>query len=318
MMRFEKKVAILGGALGALLLLWVAGAIFSPERRAARSQSDSLIAGKAADAASIELGAPRLRLVKESGAWFLEEGGAKLPAQASRVESFIKAVAEINRLKPVARSKDAWKNLELDEATAKPVLIKDGKGVAICDFVMGGYAPAGGDVYVRAAGSDASFAVAGSFAQYVSASRTTWLDLRVLGGSIPETDVEALSLKASLALDGADKPPVSLDYSLRRKAEGWEGIAGTIDPQAVSSLLRAVLAIEGVDIVASPPASAFTPVKGRIEISLGNGVSRVLEVGSDAGDGRFHLRVAGGGYVYAVSAYSLRNAFKAPAELLVK
>jgi hypothetical protein len=279
MMRYEKKVALLGGSLACLLVLWGAGMLFSPERRAARSQSETLIAGKLEDVAAIELGSPRIRLAKESGAWFLVEGGVKLPVQGPRVGSFLEAVAAVKRLKPAAKSKDAWKNLELDEGRAKPVLIRDGRGVTVGDFALGGYGPTGGEVYLRIAGSDAAYAAEGSFAHYVTATRNSWLDLRVIPGPVPETDVESISAKASVELDGAGKAPLSLNYSIRRSGEGWEGIAGAIDPSAVSTMLRSLLAIEGEDVLASPPASAFTPVAARIELSLGNGGSRVLEVG---------------------------------------
>jgi len=318
MIRYEKKVAILGASLIGLLALWAAGTLFAPERRAARAQSEKLLEGKLEDVASIELGSPKLSLVKESGAWFLAEGGAKLPVKAERVASFLETLAEPRRLKPAAKSKEAWKNLELDEGRAKPVLIRDGRGAAVGDFALGGYGPTGGEVYMRRAGSDIAYAVDGSFAHYVSATRSSWLDLRVLPGPFPETDVEAISVQASVKLDGEGKAPLALNYSLRRKGEGWEGLDGALDTAAVSAMLRSILALEGEDIIASPPASAFSPVAGRVELSFGNGVSRVLELGSSAGDGRFHLRLAGGSYVYAASAYSIRTALKEPSALLAK
>jgi hypothetical protein len=318
MMRYERKVAILGGSLAALLAIWGAGAIFSPERNAARAESRKLLLGKAEDAASLELGSPKLSLAKEGGAWYLLEGGAKLPAQESRIKSFLEALAAVKSLKPMAKTQEAWKSLELDEGKAKPVLVKDGKGKAMADFAIGGFGPTGGEVYLRLAGSEASFSAEGSFASYAASSRASWLDLRVLPGPLPESDVEALALKAGIALDGVAKPKLVLEYGLRRQPNGWAGVPGLIDPVAVSALLRSLLNLEGEDMVAAPPAGAFSPVAARIELSLGNGGSKVLEVGAQAGEGRFYIRLAGRPYVYTVSAYGLRNALKAPADLLVK
>jgi len=316
MTRYEKKVALLGGSLALLLAIWGAGLLFSPERNAARSESKKLFNGKIEDAATIELGDPKIALSREGGAWFLVEGSTKLPAQESRIKSFLEASEAVKRLRPMAKSKDAWKSLALEEGKAKPVLVRDGKGRAMADFAVGGYGPTGGEVYVRLADSEAAYAAEGSFASYASSARKSWLDLRVIPGPLPETDVESLSIRASLALDGAGKPPLSMDYSLKREKEGWSGIAGSIDAVTVNSLVRSILNLEGEDIVAAPPASAFTPVAARIELSLGSGVSKVLEVGSSAGEGRYYLRMAGSGYVYSVSTYGLRNALKPPAELL--
>lgn len=317
MMRYEKKVTILGGSLILLLAIWAAGIVFSPEKRAARSESRSLLSGKIEDAAAIDIGISKVSLAKEGSSWFLVDGTAKLPAQESRIKSFLEAAQSVKRLRPMAKSKDAWKSFELDEGKAKPVLVRDAKGKAIADFSLGGYGPTGAEVYLRMGGSDSAYAADSAFASYVTSGRKSWLDLRVMP-TIPENDVEALAVKSSIALDGAGKPQLNLDYAIRRGKDGWSGIAGNIDSVAVSSLLRALLNLEGEDIETSPPAQAFTPVSARFEISLGNGGSKVVEVGGQAGDGRFYLRLAGSNYVYAVSAYGIRNALKKPADLLVK
>lgn len=316
MMRYEKKVAALGGSLALLLAIWGAGTLFSPERRATRAESKKLLSAKAEEAASISIGA--LSLVKESGAWFIAESGVKLPVQESRVKSFLETASSVNRLKPMGKTKAAWASFELDEAKAKPVLVKDGKGRTLADFAIGGYAATGGEVYLRLAGSEVSYAVDGAIASYAGSDKRSWLDLRAMPGLLPEADVEAVSIRASIALDGAGKPPLALDYSLRRSEKGWEGIPGAIDGVAVSALIRSVLTIEGEDIVAAPPPDAFSPVAARIELSLGKGGSKVLEVGKAAGEGRFYLRLAGGQYVYELSAYGLRNALKKPADLLMQ
>ena len=316
MMSYERKVAWLGGSLALLLAIWGAGLLFSPERRTARAESRSLLAAKAEEAASISIGG--LGLSKEAGSWFLAEGSGKLPVQESRVRSFLEAAAAVKRLRPQAKTKAAWESFELDEARAAAVLVKDAKGKVLADFALGGYATAGGEVYLRLAGSEASYSAPSAIASYVRGDRSSWLELRVLPGPLPEADVESLSLRASLALDGPGKPGLALEYALKRSEQGWSGLAGQVDAVAVSSLLRSILNLEAEDILLSPPASAFSPVAARIELSLGNGGTRVLEVGAPAGEGRFYLRLAGGPYVYAVSAYGLRNALKRPADLLVK
>jgi hypothetical protein len=331
-MRHEKKVAVLAGTTALLLVIWTLGLVFSPERVAARAESLKLLQGSPGDAASIEIsGQDRLSFAKEGGAWYLVQGaaptapgaaaaaaqGVRLPADASRMTSFLEAVGGVKRLRPLARSREAWAGFQLDEAKGKRVVVKDGKGRAIADFWVGGYGPTGTEVYLRRSSSDESYAVSSGVASYLGYGRKSWLDLRVLP-TFPETDVQSLAFKASIPLDGKGKAPVELQYRITREREGWKGPSGALDAVAAESLVRALIGLQGEDISASPPPSAFTPVSARIDIELGAGTSKVLEVGSAAAEGRYFLRLAGSPLVFEVSAYSLRAILKPLGELVPK
>ncbi len=338
MMRHEKKVAILAGATAALLAIWALGLVFSPERVAARAESLKLLQGSVADAAGIEIaGSEKLAFAREGASWSLvpdlgaaggatAAGGAapaaagssvRIPADASRISSFLDAVAGVNRMRPLARSREAWAGFQLDEAKAKHVVVKDQKGRAIADFWVGGYGPTGSEVYLRRSAADDSFAVASGLASYLSYGRKNWLDLKVLP-TFPETDVQSLSFRAALALDGKGKPPVSLQYRMTRDKEGWKGPQGALDAVAAESLVRALIGLQGEEVAMALPASAFSRIDARVDIELGSGTARSLEVGSASGEGRFYLRLAGSGLVYEVSAYSLRAILKPLAELAPK
>jgi hypothetical protein len=319
-MRYEKKVIVLSSLLAALLLAWAAGLVFSPERVAARSESVRLVAGKAAEVASITLRSPggaSIELAKQGALWVLVDGTARLPAQAQRVSSFLDELASVSRLKRVASSKDSWSGFQLDEAQAKRATLKDAAGKTVADILVGGYGPTGSEVYLRRAEQDASYSAESGLASYMGYGRSSWLDLRVLA-SIKEADIQSLALKSSIALDGAGKPLLALDYALSREGKTWKSGAAQIDAEAVASLLRSLVGLQGEDYVASPPAGAFAKVDARISLELGTGQSRLLEVGAAAGDGRFYARLDGGGLVFTLSSYSLRGAFKSLAELAPK
>jgi len=317
-MKYERKVIYLSSALAVLLLVWAAGLVFSPERVAARSESARLLAGKAADVASISLkgspGGAAIELAKSGESWVLLDGAARLPAQAQRVSSFLSELSSVSRLHVVARSKDSWAGFQLDEAQAKRATLKDASGKVLGDIYVGGYGPTGSEVYLRREGTDLSYTADSGLASYLGYGRSTWLDLRILG-AIKEADVQSLATKCSIALDGKGKAALILDYSLRRDAKGWKAGAAEIDPEAAASLLRAIVGIQGEDYVAQAPASAFAKVDARVSLELGSGQSRVLEVGAEAGDGRFYARVAGESLVFTLSSYSLRGVLKSLAEL---
>jgi hypothetical protein len=319
-MRYEKKVFILTGLLAALLLIWGAGLLFSPERRAARAESVRLLSGKAADVASISLkatGGATIELAKSGDAWFLVDGQARFPAQATRVSAFIDEIAGLARLKSVAKSKDSWAGFQLDDAQAKRATLKDASGKVLADLYVGGYGPTGSEVYLRRALSDASYSAETGIASYMGYGRSTWLDLKVLG-DIKDSDVQSFALKCAIVLDPKVKAPLSLDYSLSRDAQGWKSGAAQIDAEAASALLRSIVGLQGEDFVASPPPDAFAKSAASIRLELGSGKSVVLEVGSAAGSGRFYARVEGRSLVFLASSFNLRNCLKSLSDLAKK
>jgi Domain of unknown function (DUF4340) len=319
-MRYEKKVSLLIGLLAALLLIWAAGLFFSPERMAARAESARLLSGKAADVASISLkaaGGANIELAKSGEAWFLVDGQAKFPAQATRVSAFIDEVAGLSRLKSVAKSKDSWAGFQLDDAQAKRATLKDASGKVLADVYVGGYGPTGSEVYLRRSLSDTSYSAETGIASYLGYGRSTWLDLKVFG-DIKEPEVQSFAVKCGIALDPKAKTLLSLDYSLSRDAQGWKAGAAQIDADAASSLLRSILGLQGEDYVASPPPDAFAKSAARIRLDLGSGKAIALEVGAPAGTDRFYARVEGKSLIFLASSFNLRNCLKSLADLAKK
>jgi hypothetical protein len=319
-MRYEKKVIVLTSVLAGLLLIWAAGLFFSPERMAARSESAHLLSGKGSDVAFVSLkgtAGAAIELSKSGSDWFLQDGAAKFPVQATRVSSFIDALSGVARLKVVARSKDSWAGFQLDDAQAKRATLKDASGKILCDLYVGGYGPTGAEVYVRRPLSDVSYTAETGIASYLGYGRSTWLDLRVLG-DLKEADVQSFAVKSSIALDGKGKSALNLDFSLRRDAKGWKAGAAQIDADAVSALLRSILGLQGEDYVAVPPADAFAKIDARINLELGSGRSVALEVGGASGSDRFYARVEGKSLVFLVSSYNLRNCLKSLSDLAAK
>jgi hypothetical protein len=335
-MRYEKKVVVLSSAFAALLVIWALGLVFSPDRAQARSESGRLLSGKAADVAAVSIqepgGAP-IELAKSGSSWILSDGSAKFPVQAGRVSSFLDDVAAVSRLHPVARSRESWANLELGDAQAKRASLKDAKGKVLADFYVGGYGPTGSEVYIRRSGSDASYSAETGIASYFTGGRSGWLDLKVMG-DLRESDVQSFSVKSDIALDAKAKAHTKLDYELRRDGKGWKlankvGAANSVgdashagaalDAEAASALLRTIVGLQGEDYVSVPPADAFSPILARVDLELGTGKSKVLEVGSKASgaagsDARFYARIADGP-AFLVSSYSLSSILKNPGDL---
>jgi hypothetical protein len=335
-MRYEKKVVVLSSVFAALLVIWALGLVFSPDRAQARSESGRLLPGKAAEVAAIliqESGSGPIELVKSGSSWVLSDGSAKFPVQTAHLSSFLDDVAAVSRLRPIAWSRGSWSNLELGDAQAKRATLKDAKGKVLADFYVGGYGPTGSEVYIRRSGSDASYSAETGIASYFTGGRSGWLDLKVMG-DLRESDVQSFSVKSDIALDAKAKAHTKLDYELRRDGKGWKiangvgaasvvGAAGhagdTLDAEAASALLRTIVGLQGEDYVSAPPADAFSPILARVDLELGTGKAKVLEVGSKASgaagsDARFYARLADGP-VFLLSSYSLSSILKSPGDL---
>ena len=319
-MRYKKKVIVLSSILAALLLIWAAGLLFSPDRVAARAESLRLLSGKASDVAAISLkslSGASIELARSGSAWTLVDGSARLPVQVQRVASFIDELASVSRLHVVARSKDSWAGFQLDEAQAKRASFKDASGKMLADIMVGGTGPTGSEIYLRRVDSDVSYSAESGLLSYMGYGRSTWLDLRMLAG-VKESDVQSMAIRCSLSLDGTGKPVLSLDYSLRRDGKGWKAGAAQIDAEAATSLVRSMTALQGEDYVVTIPVDAFAKVEAKISLELGNGQAKVIEIGSAAGDNRFYARINGDALAFTISSYSLRGVLKNLSDLAPK
>jgi hypothetical protein len=318
-MTFKTKVMALSASLTVLLLIYGAGILFSPERSAARLESGRLLSGKTSEVASLSLGGEAgetaLEFRKESSSWALLDSGQELPVQDSRIEGFLSDLAAVKRLSPRSGGKANLASFGLDAGKGRRVVVKDGGGKTLADFTLGGFGPTGQDVYVRLGSREEVYAADAGFSSWLREGRGSWLNLRVFAAPIKAEEVEALSMAAKLPLDGPGKAPTEASWNASRKDGGWAGSRPDMAPVLVESVLRSILNLEGQDMSALPPADAFSPVLGRIELSLGSGAKRVIEVGREAGGERLYLRAQASPYVYLVSAYSLKNVFR-PAEAL--
>ncbi len=327
MMRYEDKVKWLSGALVVLLLVWGLGEFFSPERVAARTETGTLLANKADAAADImvSVGTSSLHLQKNGGLWQVMDGGDALPAQASRVDAFLSALAKSGHRRPVAKAADAWKNLGLDEAQAKSLKIADAKGRVLLDLKAGNRGPTGSGLYVRFASSNDSWLIDADISSWLVADRGSWLDLRVWRDQLGSDKVQSASATADVDFGAqaaapsgsaaAKKAPAHrVSWSFERVADGWKGGSPAPDAVTVESMLRAALNLEAVDLAAHAPAGAFDKIVATLTLSLGTGATRVVEVGAPASDGRYWVRTSDNGQAsalsYQVSTWSLASIFK--------
>ena len=335
MMSYRNKVMLLSSALAVLLLVYAGGLLFAPERNAARAEAGKLLAGKAADVASFTIGgaggSPSMDFEKGAEGWALMEEGEALPVQAGKIDAFLAALSGVSRLSPRSEGQGDLAGFGLGADAGVRITAKAASGKALADFVLGGLGPTGTEAYVRLRGVGPVYAATSDFASYVREGRAGWLDLRIFATPIRLEDVESVRMSARLELGAgsaaggaaagggaSSRAPVIAEWTASRKDGGWAGKTGAYDAVAVESTLRSIVNLSGQDIVAMPPADAFANPQSRIELGLGTGGTRAIEIGRDAGNGTFYLRAQGSSFVYLVSAYALMNAVRPESALASK
>jgi len=320
-MTYKNKVIALSSTLAGLLLIYAGGLLFSPDRLRDRAESGKLLAGKSADAALVSIssgpGSP-MSFKKDSGAWTLEEDGASLPVQSSRVEALLSSLAEVKSLSLRSSSRSSWNDFGLDETRGKRVVVKNAAGKSLADFYAGSYGPTGSQIYVRLAGKDAVYAVSGDFGSYIEGGRASWLSRALFKDGPKPEDVQSVDYGSSLDLSGAIKAKAkAVAWSAVRNGGNWTVKAGSgasngaaVTGETVDAVLRSALSLEGDDMKAVVPPEAFAKTQASIAMHLGSGKTVSFEVGGAAADGLFYARCSSSPYVYEVSRYSLANVLR--------
>jgi hypothetical protein len=283
------------------------------------AEAGRLLAGKSADVAAMSIkpaGGAELSFVREGKAWSISDGGLKLPVDPVRVESFLDAVAAVNRLS-ICSDGGELSAYGLDGAEASVVVLKSDKGVELASFSVGRTDALGKALYVKLAPKPAVYSVEAGFDSMLKGGRSAWLDLRLSANPAKVEDVQSISVDSRFPTDLSGKPAKSFAWTASRKDGGWSTAGETLDAMSVESTVRTAINLEASDIALAAPADAFAPVLARVELSLGSGKKSVIEIGKSAGPQSYYLRTPDSPWTYTVSAYSLGNIMR-PEEALRK
>ena len=161
-----QQFAILAGTT--LVSVLAAAILYSVTNRwsQGRVEGAALVPGlarqeKAIAAVEIVQGEKKVTLERSGEQWKIKER-AGYPASAERVSVLLNGIARSEMIEPKTASKDRWKQLDLDDPTAKDakargVRILDGKGKPIAEVVLGksrydAFGSGKGGIYVRRQG----------------------------------------------------------------------------------------------------------------------------------------------------------------------
>ncbi len=319
-MRYPEKLKALLVLDILLVLAIAAGTALSAGARSARASRGRLLDADPELVAAVEISRPFGTQVfrRHGGAWILESPGGSLPARAERVDAFLDAVGSVRALQEAGRSESAWESLGLGGSSSRRVRLLSRDGSARADFRVGRYTPEGSRVFVRREGEIRSYSVPASLASRLPASRTAWLDLRLLGEPVPLEDVQRLRVAGFL--EYGPREAYRADFTLTRSAErGWtSGEIPDLDPSAAERFVRALMYLEGEDY--SPENRFPDGAEGlRIELELGGGTLRTLQIaGRTDGSGMYTASRTGTRLVLRVDVRRIRDALRTPSDLTRK
>jgi hypothetical protein len=309
MMDYKTKLRALIALNAALALALVIGALTAPERRSSSVIKISLASGLEG-VRGIGISSPglELRLQKRAESWLVADATGSLPADSSRVEGLVNALAALTSAERVASSRASWAELGLGEERAARLILTDFSGKTLLELLVGDYTPSGSGAYAAFADGQDAWALPAGAAAYIKAAMNSWLDLRVFPSAISTQDIQQIRVRGGLDLE--DGGVRSLDYTLRRSGAGWVLDGQALDPLRVDAMARSLVSLRAAQYAAG--GDALVPGAERIwaELALGSGEALRLALGARGEDGRYLASSSGRERGFYLPGWAVEEAFK--------
>jgi len=328
-MTFRRKTIVLGSVAAALLISYILGGIFSPERRRSSAAERRLFPGFAADrAVKIELSGQesQVSLVK-TGAWTISIDGIPYPAADSKIAILLQELALLRAGKLVTRNEQTASTFGFGQADEVRLAVYGSGGELLCGLSSGKTGAAGRGKYIRAGTSPEIFETAESMAPYLSADNRFWQNLKVIPQDVKAADIVGLKIVGRLSLSGS-KDTGSLNYELSRAAdqagaETWAAMeqpGPALDAQKVKNLLDALIAFEGNDIDGSERSlkQIRSAPKAVITLTTSNSRVFVLDIGDKLPGDQYPCALRDGAYSYRVAEWRVSQALVAKESLITQ
>lgn len=297
-MNYRRKVSVLVSLSFALVLLFVSSFIFSPENRAARRESVTLLSEEAVESiARIDLSSPirseSLSLQKNAGTWHAVLDGNVFPPRAEMLKRLLRLLSERTSYIASASSDQAHSALGLEEKSAFRLSAFDASGKALLNLLIGDLSQDGQHVYVRRLSDNRSYLGDTRFDTIAGSAPKDYLDLSLFQPELSADSVQRVQIRTS-----------SFSYALtRRNRTQWalEGSAqAELDSMSVNAWLKGLLSLEADELTYRQTVPAPGSV-GEISMDLSDGTSRTLLIAANAESSALHaLRVVGTPYSFLV------------------
>lgn len=316
-MIFRTRLLAVCGTLAALLVLFLFGTLFAPERVQARTSSQPLLPGLSAQRIDgieiIEEGAST-RLRRTARGWETSRGTSVYPASADRIATFLRTVAGLRRTSRVTSAPQDLPKLGFSGDRSR-LLVLHQTGAPDVALQVGKRGPSGDGDYVRLDGQDLVYLARGNLSFFLLQKPPYWYELHVLPDNVQGTTISSITVSGALDVTGATGMPLRGGYSLRRpsadKPDGWivGGDARPADRVTAGAMASALANLEGVDFAESKAGTGGAGT-GRLDIAVTTfeGKKYSLTVTRGPEPGQFRITTDWSPWTYVVNNVPLQRA----------
>lgn len=253
-----RRVAAYAAVLGALVVLYVVGAVLSPGRGGAvREQLLPILDQTEVTRIVIQPSGSEsaARELLRDGSWWLVEETRRFPAREDRVAGFLSELRDARVSRTVTNNPEQYDALSVSPETATLVQLFAAPGQAqlggstqdapVVSLLWGDISVSGGRFVKRAAG-EAVYETDAQVSLYLNQGAPYWSYLRLLPESVTGTGVVELSIRRS------DEQPRAYTVRKERTPDGdqWQPVDGVtrgLDNAAVTRLAGSISDLVGRD-----------------------------------------------------------------------
>ena len=322
-MTFQRRVIALGSVAGVLLVAFILGQVFSPQRMNRVASGSPFFPGfRAADATKIEISdaSSKVALTKGGGTWTISLGGTAYPASGMHIATLLDELGKLTKGSFVTRSADQAAELGVTGSEATHLVVSGANGSTLCELDAGKTSATSSGRYIRAGKSNDVYQTAEALTSYLTARQNFWEDLRVFPSDLKSEQAIRVSVRSALTLSGK-KGKRTVDYTLTQTqdAQGkssWS-FGGPSSEKAssdkVKSLLDGLFAFEGNDFDTSPDAAAKVAAapQATVVVSTSDNRDFTLQIGAWVTGDQYPCVIKGQSVTYLVPEWRIEQALAA-------
>lgn len=326
-MKFKTKLILSSAVLGALIVAYISGTLFSYGMRS-RIKEITIFPGlKQEQVSSISMKSPEASVVLtkvEAGKWTVQAEGTTFPADPGKIDTFFSSVTGLKQRRVASKNAENTSNFDLSDDKAGSIALTDKEGRTLAELFIG--KETGGGNYVRLSKSETVVTTNKSLTFYVTQNRDYWTNLKLFPEDLKGTAIDRISVASEGIVLEKDGSPVRTDFTLfktvEKKVDVWKmqgNESFEVDQNAAEVLantlagfrVRSFVGLKEESLVKNPSAKALAEIR----FSTSANASYDLTVYPGGGEDEFLLILDSSPYLYTVANWTLQAVIKGTEEL---